>query len=274
MGGVMDNTKTVQFPPSSYMTFMDKLHGYIELHEQAIKREQAKKTNVVFEIGSKSRRLKRDGSVVLMPREFGYLFSALSEFIDNPHRLPELYAWGGEMMNNRESRRISAQIQMVLLSNCELEGGRIGRATSAGMKTISYKKIQEDYALRFGEILHESTLLRHMKALYHAGYFHSERINVVVEKNNGTIRSAASFKQLTSIYFNDLKVSRYPNIIELIKASTQRQKDKGLLLTWIPIRRIAKGIQEVFNAAKMDQFAQTTANIFHAHSATPNLSPP
>ncbi|MDC5708381.1 hypothetical protein [Vibrio europaeus] len=235
-------------------------HELIELFRSVIDVEQQK--NPDFEIGFKSRRLLRNGQIQTLPPEFGRILKALSEFIDNPSRFPALNAWGGDAISNIQCRRLIAKVLACMLPNTDLIGGRIGLPTEAGIKTISYDQLQEDYVLRWGEFISPKSFNKVICYLRRAGYYHAERINVCVDSNEGTIRSAAAYKQFTERFFSDLKVVRYNNIVELILATRERQEKKGLRFSWISFRTIASGIQELFNASTMNRFAETTAHLF------------
>ncbi|TKF93597.1 hypothetical protein FCV67_25085, partial [Vibrio sp. F13] len=81
----------------------------IELHHRVVAEENARNPKTPFEIGLKSRRLLRSGKVEILPPEYGRIFKALEEFITNPNRFPSLNAWGGEAINNVQSRTLIAK---------------------------------------------------------------------------------------------------------------------------------------------------------------------
>ncbi|MEZ8775870.1 hypothetical protein, partial [Vibrio sp. 10N.247.310.17] len=195
----------------------------IELYQRVIEEENARNPKTPFEIGFKSRRLLRSGKVETLPPEYARILKGCEEFITNPNRFPSLNAWGGEAVNNVQCRTLIAKVLACTLPNTDLLGGRIGLPTEAGLKTISYDQLQEDYALRFGEFISPKSFAKAVKYLKRASYFHSERINVCVDQDEGTIRSAPAYKQFTPRFFNDLKVVRYTNISELILATRERQ---------------------------------------------------
>lgn len=249
----------------------DRKRELIELHHRVVAEENARNPKTPFEIGLKSRRLLRNGKVETLPPEYGRIFKAFEEFITNPNRFPSLNAWGGEAINNVQSRTLIAKGLACMLPNTDLIGGRVGLPTEAGLKPISYDQLQEEYALRFGEYISPKSFAKVMKYLQRAGYYHSERINVCVDQDEGTIRSAPSYKQFTIRFFNDLKVVRYANISELILATRKRQTKKGLNFHWLSFRKIASGIQEIFNASTLNTYAQATSAFFSEYQ--PDLAP-
>lgn len=245
----------------------------VALHKAAVAAENAKKPKTPFVIAFRSRRLRRDGVVETLPQEFARILKACEELITNKKRFPALYAWGGDGVNNIQCRINIARVLACILVNTDLIGGRIGEPTEAGIQTISWDQVQEDYALRFGEFIAPKSFAKALKYLRRAGYLHCERINVNVNEKEGTVRSAPAYKQLTERFFADLKVVRYPNIAELILATRKRQESKGLHFKWLSFRNIAKQVQEIYNGKKLDGYAEATASIFQAFTPTPAFTP-
>ncbi|MUK76591.1 hypothetical protein GNP84_06680 [Aliivibrio fischeri] len=243
----------------------------IALHHSVVDAENDKKPKTPFKFDFRSRRLLRSGKWETLPPEYARILKSCEEFIDNPNRFPALNAWGGEGVNNIQCRRLVANVLACIIVNTDLIGGRIGLPTEAGLKTISYDHLQEDYALRFGRFISPKSFAKAISYLKRAGYLHSERVNVCVDTKEGTIRSAPAYKQFTERFFSDLKVVRYSNICALIIASRKRQEQKGLRFSWMTFREIASGVQEVFNAEKLNGFAHSVKAVFEAYQ--PQLSP-
>lgn len=246
---------------------------YVDLHDEVVSTHNQRDPKTRFEIAFKARRLRRDGKVENLPQEFARILKACEEFITNPKRFPSLFAWGGDGINNIQCRRLIARVLACILPNCDLIGGRIGQATEAGMKTISWNQIAEDYALRFGEYVSPESISRVVRRLKQAGYLHCERINVNVDAVGGEIRSAAAYKQFSERFFADLKVVRYPNIVEMILNTRTRQEKKGLRFAWIAFRELASKVQEIYNVTNLNKTADLAAGVLFAHRATPTLIP-
>lgn len=246
----------------------------IDMHHEVLNPKPAQSETELdqgdYAIGFKARRLLRSGEVVNLPHEYAFILKACQEFIHNPQRFPALFAWGGAAINNIQCRTLIAKVLACILPNTDLIGGRIGVPTEAGLKTISYDQLQEDYVLRWGEYISPKSFAKVIRYLQRATYLYSERINVCVDDAEGTVRSAAAYKQFTEAFFRDIKVVRYPNICELIIASRKRMEKKGLRFDWLNFRTIASGIQEIYNATRCNDFAQNVANLF---TATPHYSP-
>lgn len=245
----------------------------VDIHKAAIASANAKKPKSTFKIDFRARRLRRDGKVENLPQEFARILKACEELIANKRRFSALYAWGGAGVNNIQCRTNIARVLACILVNTDLIGGRIGEPTESGMQTISWDQIQEDYALRFGEFIAPKSFSKALKYLKRAGYLHCERINVNVNEEEGTIRSAPAYKQLTERFFSDLKVVRYPNIAEMILKTRKRQEGKGNRFKWLSFREIAKKVQDIYNGKKLDGFAEATALIFEAYTPSPVSAP-
>ncbi|GBK99887.1 hypothetical protein VH1709_contig00039-0043 [Vibrio harveyi] len=246
----------------------ERKQALIELHHDVLspksKLDELELDQDSYHIGFTARRLLRSGEVVQLPHEYAFILKACQEFIHNPQRFPALFAWGGTAINNIQCRTLIAKVLACILPNTDLIGGRIGIPTEAGLKTISYDQLQEDYALRWGEYISPKSFAKVIKYLQRAAYLHSERINVCVDDAEGTVRSAAAYKQFTEAFFRDIKVVRYPNICELIIASRKRMEKKGLRFDWLNFRTIASGIQEIYNATRCNDYAKSVSNLFTA----------
>lgn len=244
----------------------------IELHHAVVSQKQEEDPN--FKIGFACRRLLRSGECVDLPHEFAFILKGCEEFIENPQRFPSLFAWGGAAVNNIQCRRLISKTLACILPNTDLIGGRIGLPTEAGLKTISYDQLQEDYALRWGEFISPKSFAKVIRYLNRASYLISERINVCVDKQEGTVRSAAAYKQFTAAFFKDLKVTVYSNISKLIIATRERNEKKGLRFNWLSYRSIAAGIQEIFNATRLNESASFIASLITGHKSEQLPFPP
>lgn len=152
----------------------------IELHHEVVSREQ--KSNPNFTFGFSKRSLLRSGEWVDLPHEYAYTLKGCEEYITHPQRFPSLLAWGGAAaVKNIQCRELIAKALACILPNTDLIGGRIGLPTEAGLKTISYDQLQEDYALRWGAFISPKSFAKVMKCLKRASYVYTERINVCVD---------------------------------------------------------------------------------------------
>lgn len=248
-------------------------HELIAIHNAAVDEANAGKPKATFEIGFKARRVRRDGKVENLPPEFSRILKACEELIDNKKRFPSLYAWGGDGINNIQCRTVLSRVLACLLTNSDLIGGRIGEPTESGIKPISYDQIQEDYALRFGKFLSPNSCANAIRNLKLAGYIQTARINVCVDELEGSVRSAPAYKQFTDVFFNDLKVSRYTNIADLILATRDRNEKKGLRYVWRSFRDLAGKVQEIYNASKLNELAEHTKTVFQSTTAVPTAIP-
>mgnify|MGYP000527765018 FL=1 len=261
---LVDNTSPTLTKPEYDKAYRAKRkarkHELIEFFQETITVQQ--ETNQNFTIGFSCRRLLRSGEVVNLPHEYAFILKACQEFIDNPQRFPALFAWGGAAVNNIQCRTLISKTLACILPNTDLIGGRIGLPTLAGLKTISYDQLQEDYVLRWGEYISPKSFAKVMKYLKRANYLRTERINVCVDDVEGTVRSAAAYKQFSEGFFQDLKVVRYKEICALIIASRKRMEKKGLRFDWLSFRTIASGVQDIFNATRLNDYANKVTSLF------------
>ncbi|MDN3683197.1 hypothetical protein QWZ04_23095 [Vibrio tapetis subsp. quintayensis] len=247
-------------------------HELIALCHSVVAQKQEESPD--FTIGFRCYRLLRSGEIVKLPPEYAVILKSCQDFITNPQRFASLFAWGGAAIHNVQCRTLIAKVLACMMPNTDLIGGRIGLPTEAGLKTISYDQLQEDYALRWGEFISPKAFAKVVKYLQRASYLTSERINVCVDSDEGTVRSAAAYKQFTATFFRDLKVVSYRNISDLIMASRQRMEKKGLRFEWLAFRTIAAGVQEIFNADKLNKTASLVSGWFlPSHRSQAHLSP-
>ncbi|NOI26482.1 hypothetical protein [Vibrio mediterranei] len=225
---------------------------------------ESKKPGSRFDIRFKAKRINRKGECKNLPYEYAYVLKACEEFITNPKRFGTLYRCGGQAIKNIQCRKLIAKTLAVLLPHTDLIGGRIGEATHDHFDTISYDYLQEEVALRFGEYISPRSFAKAIKYLENAGYLVAERVNVCIDATEGSFRSAASFKQFTEAFFSDLKVLRYPNINELIRATRERKIKEGFSFEWISSQRIRNRVCEIFNATKLNELANRVGQVFMA----------
>lgn len=239
----------------------------VELHHEVVAAENAKSPkirisrNAVFSVGFKAYRILRNREVELLPCEFGPILKSCEELVENKKRFPALYAWCDEI-NNRQCRELVARVLATILANTDFVGGRIGDPSQSGIKTISWHQIQEDHALRFGRYLSPKSCSKAVTLLRKAGYLHTESIRVNVDSLEREVRSAAGYKQFTERFFSDLKVVRYSNIAKSILATRKRNEQKGFKYAWLEFREIAAQVQERYIAAKLNKYADMTAQVF------------
>ncbi|WP_051868436.1 hypothetical protein [Vibrio sp. ER1A] len=234
----------------------------VDMHQTVLDAEHARKPGSSVEIGFRAKRINRSGECKNLPYEYAYILKACEEFIDNPKRFPSLQTNDGQAVNNIQCRRLIARVMATMLPYTDLIGGRVGEANKAHFDTISYDFLQEEHALRFGEYISPKSFAKAIKYLENAGYLLAERVNVCVDAIEGTFRSAASFKQFTQAFFDDLKVQRYPNINELIRATRERKIKQGLSFKWISSQRIRNRVCEIYNATKLNTVADSLARSF------------
>ncbi len=183
-------------------------------------------------------RVKQDGSYDQLPPFLNTVFKACREFIDNPQRFPMLAKWA--CMQRKDTRTNVAKVLVVLLARCDLIEGRVGVPTEEGMSTLSHDELMKEYVLRWGEMIEDSKYYKIMRRLRDAGILSSLSIRIEIPGcEEKTYRSAASFKQLSLQFFQELKVTSYPNIAIAIHNNRAQAQNKGLFFHWIEYARYA-----------------------------------
>lgn len=199
---------------------------------------------------------RKTGGVSRMPTEFAFILKACEEFIDNKHRFPSLYQLGGDALNKKNVRIQMAKVLAVLLTHTDLYQGRIGIPTKEGIDTISYDTLIHDYILRWGEIISPKAMGKCAARLGLAGYLHSKNINVKIpndksselkadlnkvtldDENAYEVRSAASYKQFTTTFISELKVTLFDNVMQMIRKTRERKVSNGLMFHWMTYKQI------------------------------------
>lgn len=244
----------------------ERVEQCVALYESCVKKSSD------FSIGFQAKRLLRNGDVVNMPPHYRFIFKTAEEFIDDPTRIPALSdSTKVSGMNNRSARECLAQVLICLEANADFTSGRIGRATESGMETIPWSIIREDIALRFGKNMSLNTIRVQYGRLVDAGFLMTESIRIGVDGGK-EVRSAAAYKQFTPEFFKELKVTRFPNVVEGIKRAYQRNVvSKGFSNKWIPFRKVAQKVHATFNASRLNKVAERFTEFLNLEF---NFSPP
>ncbi|AHJ02685.1 hypothetical protein D5E87_21795 [Vibrio parahaemolyticus] len=201
---------------------------------------------------------RKTGGVSRMPTEFAFILKACEELIDNKRRFPSLYQRGGEAMNKRNVRVQMAKLLAVLLTHADLYHGRIGVPTKDGIDTISYDTIIHDYILRWGEIISPKAVRNCTKRLALAGYLYTKNIYVKIPNDDSSelkadlnkvtldeekvyeVRSAASYKQFTTTFISELKVTLFQNIMKMVHKTRERKLSEGFMFHWMTYKQIGE----------------------------------
>ncbi|ENN6469977.1 hypothetical protein AB9X29_003778 [Vibrio vulnificus] len=218
---------------------------------------------------------RKTGEVNKMPPEFALIFKACEELIDNKRRFPSLYEHGGEAMNNRKVRILMAKVLAVMLSNADFYHGRVGMPTAAGMDTISYDYLMQNYVLRWGEIISPKTMGKCVKRLELSGLLYTKPVYVQIDtesekkyQDNATynneertyeVRSAASYKQFTMQFIQELKVTLYKNVMSMLKKTRDSKLAKGLSFDWIGYKTLGDKLRKALDAYRLNDVTKQLA---------------
>lgn len=132
-------------------------------------------------------------------------------------------------LSNRGHKRIF-EILLVLLTNCDLLSGQIGKAKSEHMDTTSHDALMLQYARRFGYTISSSSWYRYISVINAMGIFVSKEIKRYGE-DGVTVRSEASYKWLSKSFLRAIGAFD-DNLLASIKASYQKALKKGLSFVW------------------------------------------
>lgn len=201
--------------------------------------------------------------VYRLPTEFAYLFKACEEFIDNPHRFPSLLAYGGHGITRRDIREKVARVMCVLLARTQVIEGHIGRTTPGGIRPVSYYSLVNDYVLRFGEWIEESSFHVFKEYLVRAGFLMCQDVTARISSGfESVIRSAAAYKQFTNEFFRELKVTTYKDVANFVLKTREREYKKGLRFKWISFLQLIDELAKAVNAIKLNDALPVA---FHDH---------
>ncbi len=65
--------------------------------------------------------------------------------------------------------------------------------------------------------------------------------------------------------------TKYKNICQLIIATRERATKQGLRFEWLNFRTIAAGIQEIFNASRLNEYTGNTSSWLSSYQAQEQL---
>lgn len=196
-------------------------------------------------IGFEAYSIKKGGSITALPPQFRAIFKACKQLTDNKYRFKTLCALHGYKVSRTDTRLNVARCLVVLLARSEMTNGRIGvldYECLTGINTISHHDLMEDYVLRFGEMIDDQTWYTSIRLLREAGYLDIAQIKTNV--GSGIIRAAAAYKQLTTQFFKDLKVTFRQNVAKFIMDNYNKGLKKGLNFNW---RSYSDLVQDIFD---------------------------
>lgn len=180
-------------------------------------------------------------------------------------------------MNRKDSRLIMSRVLCVLLTSTEFEGGRIGTLIKGvGVTPISHYQLRHEYMLRFGCMIDEKTWDSAFKCLVSSGYAYSTHVKAGIEVKNSEqtvqriVRSSASYKQFTPKFFDDFKVTFYPNVARWIREAIKASKRSGFVFKWLTFSQLATKIRERLEAQFLNDLIKSSGPI--SGEVTPNYS--
>ncbi|EJV0278498.1 TPA: hypothetical protein ACVU5C_003774 [Vibrio parahaemolyticus] len=202
--------------------------------------------------------------LVEMPVYYQQALTTCQSLMHDPSLLPRLSTYCPSM-NREDSREITSQVLAVLVCEAEFEGGRIGvLRKGAEMETVPHYKLRLAYLLRFGREIDERVWLNAYERLVKAGYIIDGKVTLPVEVPAGkkekmtVIRSAASYKQFTPLFFEHFRVTQFSNVKALIQAGIAKMKKQGYLFKWASFAYLAGRTRERTLAHFLNQLIDDT----------------
>ncbi len=249
------------------------------LKKLSVRLHQAIENNEIDGLpGYTARRLRIDAknrvTLKSLPVYYKSALTSCQQLIHSPAILPSLMAC--ECMSRKPSRTIMSRVLAVLLTSTEFEGGRIGLLVKkVGVDPITHHKLMEEYLMRFGCLIDKKTWYDAVMRLRLTGYLYSAHVKAAIEVKNQAqeiqriVRSAASYKQFTAKFFEEFKVTFYPNVSQWIREANQRYKQQGYLFKWKDYTILAGEIRDRLEAQFLNELITSTGSI----SAEPSPEP-
>ncbi|WP_156785377.1 hypothetical protein [Vibrio scophthalmi] len=211
----------------------------------------------------------------ILPVYYKSVLTLCKQFAHSTAILPALMTCAA--MNRKDSRLIMSRVLCILLTSTEFEGGRIGLLIKGeGVTPISHYQLMREYMLRFGCLIDEDTWYAAFARLTSSGYIYSTHVKAAIEVKNEAqaiqriVRSSASYKQFTAKFFNDFKVTFYPNVARWIRDAIKASKRSGFVFKWLTFSQLATKIRERLEAQFLNDLIRSSGPI--CGEVTPNYS--
>ncbi|HBC3487049.1 TPA: hypothetical protein KDY96_003920 [Vibrio parahaemolyticus] len=211
--------------------------------------------------------------LVNMSAYFQHVLTMCKNLVNNPGVLPRLAACC-PAMKHPKVRQCTAEVLATLLCSTEFEGGRIGYLQEgAEMDPKSHRELRKELLLRFGREMSEKTWENAYKRLKAAGYINDLKVTLPVdvpgqgEEKTTLIRSAASYKQFTPLFFEQFKVTQFDNVKKLIQAGIAKQKQQGYRFKWVSFSILAQGVRDRIQAQFLNELIKDTSPVTGVYSS-------
>ena len=212
--------------------------------------------------------LDKNGQVkselVEMPAYYQQVLTMCENLVKDASVLP-LLAAHCPAMRRADVRKSTGEVLAVLLCSAEFEGGRIGYLQKgAEMDPKAHHQLRKEHLLRFAYEMDEKTWFNGYGRLKHIGYIQDLKVTIPVdlpgegEEKTTLIRSAASYKQFTPLFFEHFKVTQFPNVKALIQAGVANLKKQGYRFLWASFSILAKGVRDRIQAQFLNELVKDT----------------
>lgn len=165
---------------------------------------------------------------------------AFDKFVKHPQKLLRLWTVNSTLKKLQPRQRVTvARIVRVMLAHMTSDNNQIGFCQKKEMEGVTHKRLMSDYRKLYGESITEGRWYRAIKQLKNAGYLTSIDSLTIdnAESDNPIIRSIASLKTFTDLFFADLNLEHKKDIrVSRAKMTADRIK-KGLSNIWAGYNR-------------------------------------
>lgn len=141
---------------------------------------------------------------------------AFDKFVNAPHMFKRLWEVNSNIKPLQKRQRVTlVRVIRVMLAAMDAENNQVGICNTDAMHGITHVNLMKRYKVMFGESITKGRWYRAIKQLVNAGYLISKSALTI----NGTdesplIRSIASLKEFTKLFFSDLNLEHKKDIRE------------------------------------------------------------
>jgi hypothetical protein len=157
---------------------------------------------------------------------------AFAKFVNAPQQLLRLWAVNSKIKTLQHRQRVTLARVVRLMLSFMADNNQVGICKADAMHGITHTNLIKRYAVMFGETITEGRWYRAIKQLVDAGYLTSVHATIVDNTESALIRSIASMKQFTDLFFSDLNLEHKKDIRESRAKSTASRINKGLSNIW------------------------------------------
>jgi len=160
--------------------------------------------------------------------------AAFDKFVNAPHMFKRLWMVNSNIKPLQKRQRITlVRVIRVMLAAMDAENNQVGICNVDAMHGITHINLMKRYKEMFGESITEGRWYRAIKQLVNAGYIVSKSALTIEETDESPlIRSIASLKEFTKLFFSDLNLEHKKDIRESRAKCVASRIDQGRSCIW------------------------------------------